>query len=211
MIFLAFVGRDKPWREHTVEHDSDRVWHWHLKLQSCAGACQGFGSNYKVFPKQHPSASHVYVWNFPYNDSQPEMFRVKTQSTFVYVLLCKISKNLGIRNFVGTSRDWSESCSTPACSSSQIFLFSIEPSLPLLVPDTRGGPKLFRALTSEENITHWVTFSHLCQHQGQAMETQHLFLSFYHKKKGLMEISGDSPLTSSLPDRISQACNLGKA
>lgn len=140
---------------------------------------------------------------------------IKTQSTFVYVLLCKISKNLGIRNFAGTSRDWAESCSTPACSSSQIFLFSIEPSLLWLAPDTRGEPKLFKALTSEENITHWVTFSHLelvpASRPGNGDPTSlPLFLPQKRLDGNLRWFTSHRPV-SSLPDRISQACILGKA
>lgn len=132
---------------------------------------------------------------------------VKTQFTFVYPLLCKIYKNLGIRNFAGASWDWSESSPTPACSSSLIFLFPIKLSLFLLAPAIRREPKFFWALVSEDwkkKITHWAIASHLelkglCVGIKARQERPNVPSSFSTTKTSLMEMLGDSPLTDLSP------------
>lgn len=51
------------------------------KLQSWVTAWWGFASNYKAFPKQHLSGSHMHVWKCSSRDSWPKTFPVwKTQT-----------------------------------------------------------------------------------------------------------------------------------
>lgn len=106
---LPFVRRDKRWTKQ--KETQTGIWFrpcvgptW--ELQSRVAAWRGFGSNYKAFPKQHLSGSHMHVWKCSSRDSWPKTFLVWKTQTLVYPLLCKVSKDLSINHKLHWNLTW---------------------------------------------------------------------------------------------------------
>lgn len=140
----------------------------------------------------------------------------KPKSTFVYALLCKISKNLGIRNFAGTSRHRNFSANSthglnhiPPQPATLLWFFSSPSSQ--ACPCWPQPPE-----ESPSSSGRWpLTCQSVCQCQGQAMgdPTSHPFLPFSTKNElhGNLRWFTSHRCVSSLPDRTSQVCIMGKA